>query len=270
MASSSTSKPKLLRKVSTASGAAALKTFEPSVNETWMEALDTASGRLYFVKLEVSASGDAVKPQGDTSWQPPAGFLVRHELVAALSVALDNQNNSSSSGAGGSADDEAAFIEKVKQRFPPPSTPPPSTLAEREAAELRDRVVQLEEEKEMLAHQLEAAQMKAEAAQMAVAATAAQLAANGQQASGAASSSSAPPPMLDQAVQRPSWKRGASSRFGNLGAVPEQPPPPPPWALAKATSGADPYGLSMPSPRMALGRTGGSSLDIGVVVSGDM
>ena len=116
MASSSTSKPKLLRKVSTASGAAALKTFEPSVNETWMEALDTASGRLYFVKLEVSASGDAVKPQGDTSWQPPAGFLVRHELVAALSVALDNQNNSSSSGAGGSADDEAAFIEKVKQR----------------------------------------------------------------------------------------------------------------------------------------------------------
>ena len=123
MASSSTSKPKLLRKVSTASGAAALKTFEPSVNETWMEALDTASGRLYFVKLEVSASGDAVKPQGDTSWQPPAGFLVRHELVAALSVALDNQNNSSSSGAGGSADDEAAFIEKVKQRFPPPSTP---------------------------------------------------------------------------------------------------------------------------------------------------
>jgi actin len=78
-----------------------------AVNERWMEALDTSSGRLYYIELEINEAGD-VRPTGTTAWQPPVGFLTRSDLIAAL------------------LDDEA-FLARVKQRFPPPSSPPPSS-----------------------------------------------------------------------------------------------------------------------------------------------
>merc|ERR1719197_1773706 len=103
-----------LRKVSAATGMRAAASFQREVNETWMEAIDTDSHRLYFVKLEVSEAGDAVRPQGETAWEAPPGFLVRHELVAALSSVVQPS--------GGSAEvaqeDEDAFLAKVRERFP--------------------------------------------------------------------------------------------------------------------------------------------------------
>jgi hypothetical protein len=76
-----------------------------AVNERWMEALDTATGRIYFIELEANSLGD-VRPSGNTEWQAPKGFLTRMELVAALT-------------------DDAAFLSRVRHRFPPPSAPPP-------------------------------------------------------------------------------------------------------------------------------------------------
>ena len=89
-----------------------IDSFDASVNDDWMEALDVGSGRLYFVQLEKNASGDSVKPSGETSWEPPKGFLVRQQLVHALARAL-------------AAGDDASFLSRVRERFPPPSTPPP-------------------------------------------------------------------------------------------------------------------------------------------------
>ena len=225
-----------MRKISEASGQRAASSFDRAVNESWMEAIDAASNRLYYVRLETSADGDAVRPQGETAWEPPAGFLVRSELAAALASAL-----AAGSGGGGSSDDEAAFLAKVRARFPPPPTPP------REMSDLRNRIAELEEEKEALF-------ARAEAAEKALAdATAAAATGGGSGAGGA-------PPTLGQA-QRPSWKRGASARF-ELGGIAEQPPPPPPWALAKAASGAGPFDLSQmrheSSQSLVGGRVSGS------------
>jgi hypothetical protein len=111
--------------------------FKPAVNTEWLEAIDTGTGRLYFVRLEHSENGESVRPQGETSWTPPDGFLVRQQLVTALSNAL-------ASGGGKPAEDnEAMFLAKVRQRFPPPSTPPPANA---DTAELKARIAQLEEE----------------------------------------------------------------------------------------------------------------------------
>ena len=212
--------PPLMRKVSSVSGARAAASFERKVNEEWMEAIDAASNRLYYVRLELSPAGDSVRPhpEGITSWDAPNGFLGRLDLVAALSSAIH----------GASTDDEAAFLAKVRARFPPPSTPPSASAAERELAELRHRVVQLEEEKKALFARVEAAAV-AQVTNM--------------------STSGAPPPASGQAAERPSWKRGASSKFA-LGV--DAPPPPPEWALAKAGSGLGPVDMfGPPEPEAA-------------------
>lgn len=190
-----------------------------------MEALDVGSGRLYFVRLETNAAGDSVRPLGETSWEQPEGFLVRQELVAALSATLHERG-------GAPTEDDATFLAKVRERFPPPSTPPPSG---RDVAELLERVRQLEAEKAALAERAEAAEEEAAAARS--------------QASAPPMGSSAPscgvPPALGNVLQRPSWKRGASSKFtmpgGALTPDAGLPPPPPKWALEKAMSGGGPY-----------------------------
>ena len=75
-----------------------------AVNERWMEALDTTTGRVYFLELEMNDAGE-VRPTGSTAWEPPPGFLTRNDLLAALL-------------------DDDAFLARVRQRFPPPATPP--------------------------------------------------------------------------------------------------------------------------------------------------
>ena len=187
-----------------------IDSFDASVNDDWMEALDVGSGRLYFVQLEKNASGDSVKPSGETSWEPPKGFLVRQQLVHALARAL-------------AAGDDASFLSRVRERFPPPSTPPPgnapvaataATAADaEELARLRAQVAQLESDKAALLTRAETAE---------------------------ASIPQLPPrpPMLGEMSKPGSWKRGASQRFGTIA---EQPPEPPTWAMAKAQSGVGPY-----------------------------
>lgn len=114
--------------------------FSAHVNLSWMEALDVDSGRLYYVRIQEAATtneqGD-VRPTGETSWDPPEGFMVRRELCEALSAALI-----SSRANGSTTTDEESFLAKVRARFPPPSA---STSVEREMAELRRRVKELEE-----------------------------------------------------------------------------------------------------------------------------
>ena len=193
------------------------------VNSEWMEALDVGSGRLYFIRMEMNGAHD-VRPTGLTEWEAPPGFLVRGELVAALSKAQSEVN------------DDAAFLARVRQRFPPPPPPPPAAASPTEVASLRQQVAKLEAEKQ----EMELAVSQANAA--ADAANAARLAAEARAAAGAggASASSTPAPPLGSALQRPSWKRGASQRFANGAA---QPPPPPEWAraMSRNASGYGPY-----------------------------
>ena len=187
-----------------------IDSFDASVNDDWMEALDVGSGRLYFVQLEKNASGDSVKPSGETSWEPPKGFLVRQQLVHALARAL-------------AAGDDASFLSRVRERFPPPSTPPPgnapvaataataATAADaEELARLRAQVAQLESDKAALLTRAETAE---------------------------ASIPQLPPrpPMLGEMSKPGSWK-GASQRFGTIA---EQPPEPPlgRWQRRRAASG---------------------------------
>ena len=227
-----------MRKVSEASGNRAASSFHREVNESWMEAIDAATNRLYYVRLQVSNHGDAVRPHGDTAWEPPPGFLVRHELSAALASALAASGGGGGGGGDGGGGDEKAFLAKVRARFPPPTAPP------KEMSELRNRIAELEEEKEALYARAEAAEKALAEARSA--------------AAGSNGSVPAPPASLTQA-QRPSWKRGASARFtgADLGAIAEQPPPPPPWALAKADSGAGPFDLAPAMRRGSQGVVGG-------------
>lgn len=172
--------------------------FNRQVNETWMEALDVGSGRLYFVKLEVNRSGD-VRPLGETSWEAPEGFLVRRDLCAALADASAQAQKQES-------DEE--FMARVRQRFPPPATPPPSSAAEVELERLRYQASQFEGER--IALQQRVQQLEAQLA--------------------AATPAAAPSP----GMPKPSWKRGASAKFVG---VQQQIPPPPAWALSKSSSG---------------------------------
>ena len=214
---------------SMASGVRTAASFERDVNEHWMEAIDAGSGRLYFVRLQKSETGHAVRPVGETSWEAPAGFLTRHELVAKLSSALSQQTSGE-----GSIDDDV-FLARVLARFPPPATPPPATAENKAAAALRNRVVELEEANETLRARCEAAEAEVAEAQ--------RQAAQALSATGSGTSGAAAPPSLG-AAQRPSWKRGVSQRFlSSDGLSVDQPPPPPPWALAKLQSGAGPFDL---------------------------
>jgi len=214
----------------------ALRAGWEGVNSQWMEALDVESGRLYYIRIEMNSAHD-VRPTGETAWEAPPGFLVRGELVAALSKAQSEVN------------DEAAFLARVRQRFPPPPSPPPATVSPTEVVSLRQQLAKLDAEKQ----ELELAVSQAQAA--ADAANAARLAAEARAAAGAGASMPAPP--LGAALQRPSWKRGASQRFGS-GAV--QPPPPPEWAraMSRGASGYGPYdgyaAAAQPPPPATLGR----------------
>ena len=161
-------------------------TFDSEVNERWMEALDVGSGRLYFVRLEKNSAGDSVKPQGETSWEPPSGFLVRQQLVHALAKAL-------------AKDSDSAFLARVRERFPPPQTAPPPAAADDDVKQLHAQIAQLESEKAALLARAERAE---------------------------ANTPQLPPrPMLASMTSRPgSWKRGASQRFSTIAEQPPEPP----------------------------------------------
>ena len=104
------------------------------------------------------------------------------------------------------AESDEVFLARVRQRFPPPATPPPTEL---EIQSLRQRLAEAEA-----------------------------------RASNSSQPATKPPPMLADANQRPSWKRGASAKFVGMQA---QVPPPPQWALAAVG------GSTAPPPTLAAG-----------------
>ena len=108
-----------------------------AINSEWIEALDPATQRMYFISLATH----------QTAWEPPEGFLDRKELTAKV------ESLSSEVSRLEAECSDAAFLQRVRDTFPPPATPPPaagggdgaaSAALEAENAELRARVQALE------------------------------------------------------------------------------------------------------------------------------
>mmetsp|Transcript_14131 Transcript_14131/g.35235 ORF Transcript_14131/g.35235 Transcript_14131/m.35235 type:complete len:154 (-) Transcript_14131:268-729(-) len=85
------------------------------VNSRWLEALDSSSGRVYYIDRQTL----------ETAWEPPDLFMDRAQLAAAYCEVLARLDAPKVEGEG---DDEASFLAKVRARFPPPAGPPPRRL----------------------------------------------------------------------------------------------------------------------------------------------
>ena len=81
------------------------------INSRWLEALDSSSGRTYYVNRD----------SHETAWDPPEQFMERTQLAAAYCEALTALR-----AAEAERDDEARFLAKVRSRFPPPPGAPPA------------------------------------------------------------------------------------------------------------------------------------------------
>ena len=172
-----------------------------AINSEWIEALDPATQRMYFISLTTH----------QTAWEPPEGFLDRKELTAKVETLSSEVSRLEAECS------DAAFLQRVRDTFPPPATPPPaagggdggaaSAALEAENAELRARVQALE--RELAA----AAPAPVKAARRGT----------------APPSLVMPPPLPGVAPPKPQWARGAS-------ALVDEPPPPPAWAASLAKS----------------------------------
>lgn len=206
--------------------------FDAEVNNSWMEALDVGTGRFYFIRLATN----------ETSWERPAGFLDRKDLVRAHAEVL------ASTSTAAPAMDDATFLARVRERFPPPAMPPKANDGELQAlkarvaalegenASLQTSVAEARTEKTALEQTIETLQLSMGAAPPSCVAPPSftmQTSAN------RGSLTRLPPALgtLDEGGKPPSWKRGASARFANA----EPPPPPPAWAV-QMSRGASAYG----------------------------
>eukprot|EP00966_Prymnesium_polylepis_P170497 3941256-Prymnesium_polylepis.1 len=90
-----------------------------STNATWLEALDSSSGRLYYINRETHA----------TAWEPPEHFLERGELAAKCCELFEALRK-----VDADHDDEDRFMKKVRARFPPPPGAPPAGAAKKPPA----------------------------------------------------------------------------------------------------------------------------------------
>ena len=84
------------------------------INSRWLEALDSSSGRTYYVNRETH----------ETAWDAPEQFMERPQLAAAYCEVV-----AALQAAEAERDDEARFLAKVRARFPPsPGAPPGGSL----------------------------------------------------------------------------------------------------------------------------------------------